>query len=56
MLSSKPNNSPRYITYPLNVPVAELEAFIYAGYAYAVDADKQVAVLTSPFADEDVKH
>lgn len=56
MLSSKPNNTPHYVTYPLNVSVAELEQFIYSGYAYAVDADKQVAVLTSPFADEDIKH
>lgn len=56
MLSSKPNNTPRYVTYPLNTPIAELEQFIYGGYAYAVDADKQVAVLTSPFADEDITH
>jgi glutamine cyclotransferase len=48
---------PQQIAYALaEVSIEELEAFIYQGYAYAVSADHEAAVLTSPWADDDVKH
>ena len=34
--------------------VAEMEAFIYQGFSFHVDGDRQQAILTSPRADEDV--
>lgn len=60
MLSSKRTprlaNKPHYVTYPLNTSVAEIERFMELGYAYPIDADNAVAVLSSPYADEDVMH
>lgn len=60
MLSStrKPRlvDKPHYITYPLNTPVSEIEKYMEIGYSYQVDADNKVAVLSSPYADEDSIH
>lgn len=43
-----------HIYMPLNAPVSDYErVYNELGLSYAIDADKGVACLTSPFADED---
>ena len=51
------NMRPQQIAYPMAaVTVEELEVFYGYGYAYACSADHEAAVLTAPWADEDVVH
>jgi hypothetical protein len=46
---------PKYICLPMSLPVEMLVHYHKAtGLCYSVDADRRVACLTSPFADEDV--
>ncbi len=46
---------PIQLTYDLNtITVEEMEQLVYQGYAHAVCADRKIAVLTTPRADEDV--
>lgn len=46
---------PKHICLPLSLPVEMLVHYHKAtGLCYSVDADRRIACLTSPFADEDV--
>lgn len=48
---------PQQIAYPLAaVTLGELQEFYGYGYAYACSADHESAILTAPWADEDVVH
>lgn len=48
---------PIMLAYDLNtITVEEMEQLVYGqGFAYAADADRCVACLTTPRADEDVQ-
>lgn len=45
----------KQVCYPFNTPIETiLEAYEKSGYAYRIDGDNRVAVVTSYRADEDV--
>lgn len=57
MFLNPSNYRPQQIAYPLAaVSVEELDVLYGYGYAYACSADHEAAILTAPWADEDVKH
>lgn len=46
---------PIQLAYDLSLAtVEEIEALVYQGFAYSVCADRSIAVLTTPRADEDI--